>query len=193
MIKQILLLCINGLRPLFGSAHCYYEVGCTEFATTQLQTKSVVPAVLSIGSRIVSCNPLSFYYSSKKMLRTLAVAACLVFAFQSNIVASMSDSTTEIFSVHNCNIELIRSESDLAKIIAQLCQRLNVQPDGRLQTTYTSEGWQCHQVIKPQAYINIAVNNRTNSVRCTIDTQKRHIRDKKDLEAWIAGLFRTAA
>jgi putative component of membrane protein insertase Oxa1/YidC/SpoIIIJ protein YidD len=57
-LNKAVIFLIVGLRPLFGVAHCRYEVSCTKFATEQLQKNALLPAVWEIVKRICSCNPL---------------------------------------------------------------------------------------------------------------------------------------
>jgi putative component of membrane protein insertase Oxa1/YidC/SpoIIIJ protein YidD len=58
IFNNFVIFLIVGLRPLFGQAHCKYSVSCTQFATEQLQTNSLLPAVWAIVKRVFSCNPL---------------------------------------------------------------------------------------------------------------------------------------
>lgn len=58
LLNKIIIFLIIGLRPLFGLAHCKYVVSCTQFATEELQQKSLLPAVWAIIKRVCSCNPI---------------------------------------------------------------------------------------------------------------------------------------
>jgi putative component of membrane protein insertase Oxa1/YidC/SpoIIIJ protein YidD len=58
-LNKAVIFLIVGLRPLFGVAHCRYEVSCTKFATEQLQKEAFVCAMWHIIKRVLSCSPLS--------------------------------------------------------------------------------------------------------------------------------------
>ena len=57
-LNKIAIFLITGIRPIFGLAHCRYQVSCTKFAVWQLQEKGFIEASWTIFKRILSCNPL---------------------------------------------------------------------------------------------------------------------------------------
>jgi putative component of membrane protein insertase Oxa1/YidC/SpoIIIJ protein YidD len=57
-LNKIVIFLITGLRPLFGIAHCRYQVSCTKFAVWQLEEKPLMQAIWEIVKRVISCNPL---------------------------------------------------------------------------------------------------------------------------------------
>lgn len=59
MIKYILVTLLIGLRPLLGPAVCTYEIGCTQFAVTQLESLPLHKALWAIIKRLLACSPLS--------------------------------------------------------------------------------------------------------------------------------------
>lgn len=57
LLNKMVIFLIVGLRPLFGIAHCRYQLSCTKFATQQLKEYALLPAMWAIIKRILSCNP----------------------------------------------------------------------------------------------------------------------------------------
>lgn len=57
MLKTVLILLIQGLRPLLGPGHCKYTFSCTPYALKQLEEKNILSALYAIIKRLLSCNP----------------------------------------------------------------------------------------------------------------------------------------
>ena len=66
-LASLFIFLINFFRPLLGPGNiCPFELGCTQFAILQLQTKPLTVAIVSIAKRLLSCNPVSIWMKHKK-------------------------------------------------------------------------------------------------------------------------------
>ncbi|HBS48521.1 TPA: membrane protein insertion efficiency factor YidD [Candidatus Dependentiae bacterium] len=61
IISNILIFCIDSIRPLLGNVGmvCIYPVSCSDYAKFMLQNKSLLISIPLITLRVLSCNPIT--------------------------------------------------------------------------------------------------------------------------------------
>jgi putative component of membrane protein insertase Oxa1/YidC/SpoIIIJ protein YidD len=183
MIKRLIMFCIDGVRPLLGPAYCYYKISCTEFARQQLATENLFLALWRIMKRVISCNP--FFMMNKNMLKKFFIIISFFASFQLNKIYAIAELQTESVSVSDCDVELVRSEIGLRRIITYICNNLGVTLDGEPKIHSSKEGFTYIQATKPRAVITLFTDNATNSISCTISTHNQLLINKKALKQYI--------
>jgi hypothetical protein len=177
---------IVGLRPLLGPALCYYEVGCSSYATHCFENNSFFKAIALIVKRVISCNPISAYF------RFLSKSSLIILFLLLSVPHMTLCLSTEDISVNECNPELLRSKELLLQLISTIketCKLIHCQ-NPRVSATAQGLSVIC-EVEEPRTLIILNAENASNKLHCAIITDQLTKKQKRLIEKTMIKLFRT--